>query len=160
MTRFYSLHLTVLSANNAIYQTTPIFVFLLSVCFLREEVRAYKILALVVCFTGVLFVSFFTQPQHLDNGEVQRSELGGYILVLLSAVLFAMYEVFYHYAFHHQPSDQKAAQEGVDLASEVEGHGLLNGQEVRLPHIMHEVTLLHVVNRCRTTLRKGSRTSC
>lgn len=103
-----------LSANNAIYQTTPIFVFAFSVCFLGETIRMYKVVALIVCFSGVVLVSLFTKPEHLDDGNDQKSTVTGYLLVLLSSVFFAMYEVFYHWSFNLRAEDEKEEQELVE----------------------------------------------
>eukprot|EP00924_Labyrinthula_sp_SR-Ha-C_P011192 maker-scaffold_48-snap-gene-0.33-mRNA-1 protein AED:0.00 eAED:0.00 QI:90/1/1/1/1/1/2/253/337 len=94
---YYSLPLTILSANNAIYQAVPLWVFIFSVIFLKKEPTKKKILGLSVCFFGVLLVSIYTKSETNPDGSVQSSTLVGYILVLLSALLLSCFEVMFEF---------------------------------------------------------------
>lgn len=104
---YYSLPITILSANNAIYQTTPLFVFLLSVIFLKQKVTIYKLLGLLFCAFGVILVSYFTHNQVRKNGYVQKSEIIGYVFVLISAFSLAVFEVLFDY-FNHSKQNEKS----------------------------------------------------
>ena len=57
-TWFWSLHYTLVAANNAIYQSSAAFVFVISVLLLGERVTQAKVSAVVVCILGVILVSF------------------------------------------------------------------------------------------------------
>jgi drug/metabolite transporter (DMT)-like permease len=72
-----------------------VFVFVLSVYFLGEEVTKSKIVALVLCMIGIIFITLFTHSQKEKDGQTHSSTPGGYIFCILSVVCYAVYEVFY-----------------------------------------------------------------
>ena len=53
-----------------------------------------KIVAFLMFTVGITCVTVFTKAQVVD-GETQKSTPGGYLLCLLSVLLYAGYEVFY-----------------------------------------------------------------
>uniref|UniRef100_A0A7S3LNM1 EamA domain-containing protein n=1 Tax=Aplanochytrium stocchinoi TaxID=215587 RepID=A0A7S3LNM1_9STRA len=111
---YYSLPRTVLSANNSVYQTSPIFVYLLAVIFLGEKLTIRKLFGLCLCFGGVLLVSLFTQDQTNPDGTTQESTVGGYVLVLSSAFFMAVFEVFNEWVTHRRKTIVQDAEEPYD----------------------------------------------
>mmetsp|Transcript_11798 Transcript_11798/g.13598 ORF Transcript_11798/g.13598 Transcript_11798/m.13598 type:complete len:363 (-) Transcript_11798:162-1250(-) len=97
---YYSLPLTILSANNAVYQSSPFFVFILSVTFLGESVKVKKIIGLCFCFAGVLMISLYTKDQTKSDGTTQKSTVRGYLLTLMSALFAGVFEVFNEWISH------------------------------------------------------------
>uniref|UniRef100_A0A7S4CXM0 EamA domain-containing protein n=1 Tax=Eutreptiella gymnastica TaxID=73025 RepID=A0A7S4CXM0_9EUGL len=85
-----SLPLTLMAANNAVYQSLGIFVYILSVLLLRESFTVDKTAAIILCVIGMCIVAFTTEI----HGKI-RSEPWGYGLALLSAFIFALYEVLF-----------------------------------------------------------------
>lgn len=57
---YVSLEMTDIAFNNAIYQTTAVFVYLLSIPLLKMKVSAYGISALVLALGGLALVTFFS----------------------------------------------------------------------------------------------------
>ena len=92
---YYSLQRTILSANNVIYQTTPLFVFLFSIKILGEKVTRNKIIAFGFFMLGIICVTIFTKSAESDSGEKQESTPLGYLLCLGATVFYAGYEVFF-----------------------------------------------------------------
>eukprot|EP00299_Pterocystis_sp_00344_P013503 c6622_g1_i1.p1 GENE.c6622_g1_i1~~c6622_g1_i1.p1 ORF type:complete len:296 (-),score=13.82 c6622_g1_i1:46-933(-) len=86
---YLSLHITIPSANNAIYQSSCAFVFVFSVLLLKEKVTLPKILAVIVAIGGVLLVTLF----HSKGNVTVHDRPIGYVLVLVSTCLYALYEV-------------------------------------------------------------------
>lgn len=103
---YYSLDSTVLSANSAMFQTTPLFVFLFSIKLLGEAVTRSKVVAFLIFTVGITCVTVFTKSQ-VTGGDKQESTPGGYLLCLLSVLLYAGYEVFY--AWQEKVLEQKNA---------------------------------------------------
>jgi drug/metabolite transporter (DMT)-like permease len=90
-TWYLSLPATLVSANNAIYQSASAFVFVFSIFVLSEAVTLPKIVALLVCLAGVALVSF--APTSSADGVNQT--VVGYLWVLASVLGYSAYEVFY-----------------------------------------------------------------
>lgn len=88
-TWYLSLHITIPSANNAIYQSASAFVFLFSVFFTKESVTALKILAVGFSVGGVVLVTVFHDK---GTNKVDDSPIG-YVLVIISTCTYALYEV-------------------------------------------------------------------
>lgn len=82
-------------AGTAIYNTTPMFVYCLSVCFLHESVSLRKLLGVLVAFTGVALVGFFQDTGDSSSGSIDFGGLGllGGILVLSASATNSIYEV-------------------------------------------------------------------
>lgn len=91
-TYYASLDHTSVSANTTIYNSGCMFVFLLSWLFLGERASLFKVAALLVCAGGVALVSFSGTR---DNEQGVEQTVGGYLLVLVSTLLWAVYEVAY-----------------------------------------------------------------
>lgn len=86
---YLSLHMTIPSANNAIYQSASAFVFVFSVFLTKETVTIQKVLAVVAAIGGVILVTIFHDK---GTNKVHDSVLG-YILVIVSTCMYALYEV-------------------------------------------------------------------
>ena len=113
--RYLSLPITLVSANNAIYQSTCVFVYIFSVLFLKENVTWRKSAAITVSMAGVVVVALFAgdtggkpdanAPTHTPTrmptdaaGFAEpvckpTSELKGYLACVASVCAFALFEV-------------------------------------------------------------------
>ena len=89
-TWYCSLPSTLASANNAVYQSSSLIVYILSVPLLGEAVTAPKVLATAFAICGVCLVSFSTD----DSNNGQQS-VGGYTWLMLSVFSYALYEIGY-----------------------------------------------------------------
>lgn len=89
---YLSLPITSVSANTSIYNSASIFVFILSIFILKEKITILKSASVFVCVAGVIMVSVFGS-QKKEKGE--DNKISGYILVIVSTILYALYEVLY-----------------------------------------------------------------
>lgn len=92
-TWFISLNGMPVSANTAVYNTTPIFVFIISVPVLGEKVTLKKVLATVFAVVGVGVVALDSNPPVCPTTTSGQFELAPYAWCLLSVLLYALYEV-------------------------------------------------------------------
>ena len=60
------------SANTAIYQSTSVVAFILSVPMLQERVTIFKITSVILTVVGVFLMSFFNCHMHGDSTEVSN----------------------------------------------------------------------------------------
>ena len=107
-TWYKSLTETIISLNNAIYQSGPLFVFIFSVFLLGEKVTMQKCLAVVVCTTGVILITFSKGNDHSSNHKEETAM--GYILVVISTALYAIFEVWFLLLACQYPSEQLCVQ--------------------------------------------------
>eukprot|EP00039_Didymoeca_costata_P009388 m.124114 g.124114 ORF g.124114 m.124114 type:complete len:373 (+) comp14467_c0_seq1:236-1354(+) len=84
---FAGLANTGVSVTQIVYQTSTIWVFCLSLVFLKTEVQPFKISAVLLCAAGVLFVAL----DKWDGGATMQ----GVSLLLVSSLLWAFYEVLF-----------------------------------------------------------------
>jgi len=77
--------------NGAIYRSTLVFVFILSIIFLKEVIVFAKLLALLLCLGGVVLVGYGNYES--SESDEQNNDVLGYVLVLGSSFLYACYEV-------------------------------------------------------------------
>ena len=110
---YLSLPRTEVAANTAIYEAATAFVFILSVPILGERVTLIKVLSLTVSISGVCLVSIFPSVAATNNtviiGNLSNISNGsahpiptasdptalGYCLVIVSTVIYSLYEVLY-----------------------------------------------------------------
>ena len=83
---------TSVTANTAIYDSSFVFVFLLSMVMLHERVSVLKIASVLVSFIG-LMVIVLAASQSYESGITQT--FMGYFFVALSTILYAVYEVIF-----------------------------------------------------------------
>lgn len=89
---YLSLPFTSIPANNAIYQSCSAVVFLLSWLFLGERATMQKFAAVGVSIGGVVLIAAGgTTSQATDS----HPNAFGYAMVVVSVVLYAIYEVVY-----------------------------------------------------------------
>ena len=88
-TWFISLSGMPVSANTAVYNTTPIFVFIISIPALGERVTLKKVLATLFAVAGVAVVALDSNKPAC-GGE---SHFSAYLWCLLSVLFYALYEV-------------------------------------------------------------------
>jgi len=100
---YLSLKQTTAALNASLYQSQCVFVYFFSILFLRDPVVGRKILAIGVSLTGVAFISFGGAGH---GNEKQKNTVAGIILTILSAILFASYEVATKY-IEHRVYDKK-----------------------------------------------------
>lgn len=87
---YRSLPLTAVAANNSIYQSASVFVFIFSVILIKEKVTLQKIAAVVVSVAGVACIS--TAPSNSHSSDVHPEPIG-YLWVVISTIMYALYEV-------------------------------------------------------------------
>eukprot|EP01126_Amoeba_proteus_P024738 TRINITY_DN2484_c0_g1_i5.p1 TRINITY_DN2484_c0_g1~~TRINITY_DN2484_c0_g1_i5.p1 ORF type:complete len:316 (+),score=40.16 TRINITY_DN2484_c0_g1_i5:390-1337(+) len=92
LTWYVSLPLTSVSSNTAIYNSSCVVVFILSFFLLAEVATIYKLISVLVCVGGILIVSFLGSN---SAGSSKSSTPVGLLMVTLSMVLYAVFEVFY-----------------------------------------------------------------
>jgi drug/metabolite transporter (DMT)-like permease len=94
---YLSLPSTLASANNAIYQSSALVVYLLSIPLLGEAVTAPKLAATAVSIVGVCLVSFAgsESSSSSDGSAPVHQSAAGYAWVLVSVVCYALYEIAY-----------------------------------------------------------------
>mmetsp|Transcript_78 Transcript_78/g.175 ORF Transcript_78/g.175 Transcript_78/m.175 type:complete len:386 (-) Transcript_78:70-1227(-) len=87
-TWYISLGETSFGGNAAVYQTAPVFVFILSVMMLGETVTVFKCFAVLLSVAGCAVLS-------LENSQGGKDSAIGYVWEIGSVILYAVYEVFY-----------------------------------------------------------------
>ncbi|KAL6076964.1 EamA domain-containing protein [Balamuthia mandrillaris] len=99
-----SLPLTSVASILSIEQASTIFVYILSVIFLREKITLIKVMAVVVCIGGVVLIAFgddegskhdSSSSSSASSSETKQKPLLGDIIVVFSAIGGACYMVFY-----------------------------------------------------------------
>ena len=60
---YLSLTGTSVAGNSAVYQSAPVFVFLLSIFVLKEKVTAWKLIAVVLCVSGSAVVAVISSEE-------------------------------------------------------------------------------------------------
>eukprot|EP00941_MAST-03F_sp_MAST-3F-sp1_P005725 g5725.t1 len=88
---YLSLRKTYVSLNNAIYQSIGVMVYILSILLLGEKPTLKKNMAILFTTAGIVTVAMTSS----DDGSGVKSEPIGYALVVLSVLLFSLYEVLY-----------------------------------------------------------------
>jgi drug/metabolite transporter (DMT)-like permease len=78
------------SLTAILYQLSTVFVFLFSLLFLKEAVHPFKILAVCFCVAGVMLVAVDNWSEADSGGDNHF----GVLALLLSAMLWGLYEVF------------------------------------------------------------------
>lgn len=89
---YLSVAHTSITANTAIYDSSFVFVFIFSIFLLRERISILKIFCVILSFIGLMIV-VWSGSQSQEDGVDQT--VMGYVLVFLSTVLYAVYEVIY-----------------------------------------------------------------
>lgn len=89
---YLSLPLTTVAANNAIYQSSSMFVFLFSALLLGERVTVSKLLAVLVSSSGIVLVAL--GGANTENKNAHPTPMG-YVWVVISTALYSLYEVLY-----------------------------------------------------------------
>ena len=92
-TWFISLNGMPVSANTAVYNTTPVFVFIISVPVLGEKVTLKKVLATACAVAGVAVVALDSNPPACPSTASGEFEFAPYAWCLLSVLLYSLYEV-------------------------------------------------------------------
>jgi len=92
---YLSLPLTSVSANTAIYQSSCIFIYILSIFMLKEKVTLGKVLSVLVCVSGVVVVTLYS-----SQGDGNTNTLLGFIWVLASTVVYSLAETLYGKIIH------------------------------------------------------------
>lgn len=104
-TYYRSLPLIDVSANVAIYNSSSAFVYLFTLLFRMDHLSWLKVGALVISIGGVCLVQFLSNPpavEHCDGPTAAPTPAPavshateGYILVVISTITYALYEVIY-----------------------------------------------------------------
>jgi len=89
---YLSLKHTLVAVNNAIYQSNCAFVYLFSIVLLGEEFDIFRVLAMIVMLGGMLLIVLDSNTSS-DDGNI--STVGGYVTVILSVNVFAVYEIMF-----------------------------------------------------------------
>jgi len=114
-TWYLSLPLTTLSANTGIYNSACVFVYLFSCILLNERITVGKVLSVLVCISGVVVMAY---AQYRQTPKEQRGNNGtwlGYVFVVASTVLYALYEVLYKkFALSAEPKSKNEVSRAND----------------------------------------------
>eukprot|EP01114_Cavostelium_apophysatum_P014609 TRINITY_DN3827_c0_g1_i1.p1 TRINITY_DN3827_c0_g1~~TRINITY_DN3827_c0_g1_i1.p1 ORF type:complete len:404 (-),score=61.21 TRINITY_DN3827_c0_g1_i1:15-1226(-) len=87
---YLSLPRTTVAANTGIYNSSCVFVYALSCIFLSERITLGKVGSVFICIGGVALMAVSqSQAEHAKN----HGDVVGYLLVLLSTALYALFEV-------------------------------------------------------------------
>mmetsp|Transcript_29502 Transcript_29502/g.83211 ORF Transcript_29502/g.83211 Transcript_29502/m.83211 type:complete len:376 (+) Transcript_29502:187-1314(+) len=92
-----SLSMTSVSSNTVISSASPIFTFMGSVFFLREEYTSLKLASVTLCMAGTICVGI------ADQSSSERQGVWGDLLSLLSTVFYASYTLAIK---HFLPNDE------------------------------------------------------
>jgi drug/metabolite transporter (DMT)-like permease len=130
---FVGLTLTAVSSAVAIEQSTTVFVFALSLCFLHEKATVAKVVAVAVCVGGVVAVALGDSG---DSGSQSDSWIGD-VVVLGTGACAAMYMVFFARLFAATEPGSPAGSEDASLlvqaaGAEVAGSPMSAGEKVSL----------------------------
>jgi len=98
---YASLSRTSVAVNTSIYQCNSVFVYIFSICLFKESITALKVLSVLICLGGVFMISFGDS----GSGESANDAIG-YVLLISSTFLYALYEVVYKY-IGVDPEDNK-----------------------------------------------------
>lgn len=126
ITWYFSLQLTTVSANNAVYQSVSVLVFILSVLLLGEKITFKKIISVAFSIGGALLVSFNSQK---DDGEERTNTPMGFFWVFMSALFYASYEIFYsagtdiHFTRNYVPGFESKDGKYLPVSITEEGNG-------------------------------------
>lgn len=112
---YMSLAHTLASLNNAIYLSSPTFLYVAMLALGRERLTARKTIALGVCMGGVAAVAL--APDAAANSAGVTETAGGYLLVLTSAAMYAAYQVYYATGCRRQRGEAEAAGESGSSSS-------------------------------------------
>ncbi len=118
-TWYLSLPITYISVNTAIYNSACVFVFLFSVLLLKESVSLLKILSVLICVSGIVMLCI-DSLEH--RSEDEKNNIWGCVLVIISTILFALYEVLLKRwgALREKEVTEKVTKEDSEEASEVD----------------------------------------
>lgn len=86
-----ALPLTNLASVISLEQASLIFVFFLSICFVKEKITIMKICSVIVCTGGVIFIAL-SDSANLRGG---KDAVVGDLLIIGSTMATALYMVFY-----------------------------------------------------------------
>jgi len=104
---YLSLKHTLVAANNAIYQSNCAFVYFFSIIFLNEEFDIYRVLAMLIMIGGMILVLFETD---ISSSTGADSSSGGYAIVVLSVLVFALYEVMFDFFYPGKKHDKEGSK--------------------------------------------------
>ncbi|TDH69971.1 hypothetical protein CCR75_000826 [Bremia lactucae] len=79
------------AAGIAISNSSPLFVYCFSVCFLNEHLSSKKLSGVLLAFLGVLLIVLFQERSHTKSMEFTTIIAG--FSILLSAAIYAAYQV-------------------------------------------------------------------
>lgn len=94
MTWYVSLTATLVSVNNALYQSSAACVFLFSVLLRLDAFSWSKLVAVGVCFAGAALAYLLSADGGGGGGPVTQTP-AGYAWAMASTVSYALYEVLY-----------------------------------------------------------------
>jgi len=113
---YLSLKHTLVAANSAIYQSCCVFVYIFSMIFLNEKLDIYRVLAMVVMIGGMLLVVL---ESNISSSSGADSTAGGYAIVILSVIVFAMYEVMFEFFYPGQNHEKGRCKESKNSLAEL-----------------------------------------
>eukprot|EP00761_Pharyngomonas_kirbyi_P000547 gb/GECH01000547.1/.p1 GENE.gb/GECH01000547.1/~~gb/GECH01000547.1/.p1 ORF type:complete len:521 (+),score=107.09 gb/GECH01000547.1/:1-1563(+) len=88
---FKALPLISVGSSTALYQSATIFVFIFSIFVLKEPFSVLKAISVLICVGGVVMISFSDE----DEDKEYPYAIYGDMLMLVSAIMWALYEVLY-----------------------------------------------------------------
>jgi drug/metabolite transporter (DMT)-like permease len=116
--RTISIPLTRASTNLALYQSTIVFSYILSVLFLKEKFTTVKSVAVLLTLAGVVVVVYSSKKNAAQNADGKDS-LAGMVYDIISALTYSVVQVFY--GFKVAPHEFKPSTDFVLLFSGLQG---------------------------------------
>ncbi|KAN0015862.1 hypothetical protein ACTFIU_005809 [Dictyostelium citrinum] len=92
----YALPLIDVSISTALYQSASIFCFIFSIIILREKIQFLKTISVIIFMAGVIGITLGTtlgNSDIIDDQNPLSNKVKGYLLMILSASLYGLYEV-------------------------------------------------------------------
>ncbi len=114
---YLSLPLTQVGANTTVYQSASVFVFIFSIFLLNEAATMRKVLSVAISVLGVALIASTSGSS--DSSEQGDSVLG-YVFLIVSVLLYALYEVLYKYCIEEAdaaPHKRGEAQPGFEASA-------------------------------------------
>jgi solute carrier family 35 protein F5 len=94
------------TAATAIGNSTPLFVYCFSICFLRERLTLHKVTGVLLAIVGVTLIVFFQQDQPaVDLSVLHDQSIIAGLLVVVSSAFTAGYDVAYKYLLGAELTD-------------------------------------------------------
>lgn len=88
---FLSVSLNTISLHTIINETAPFWIVLLGYLFLGERITVLQVIAMILCFSGVMVIAFHSSSA--ENEQMKTTTLMGVSVAVILSILFALMNV-------------------------------------------------------------------